>query len=125
MKVYTVKRAVDGKILSQWDSTFADETHYEENWGKRAYDEIIKAPIAKIGTIATDLIIHHPAEYVMSVEDVTAKIDAAKALIQARKIDHEERVSKLNAIDWSKDFLISDIVSIVNLLVKEVVMDDE
>lgn len=69
MKKYKVFRVSNNKLLSEWTSVFADETHYEENWGKAAYEESV-FDVDGITIIET---IQHPDEYVIIIEDITVQ----------------------------------------------------
>lgn len=80
MKKYIVKRASDGKVLSEWKSDFADHTHYEENWGKPEHQRELTPRIHnEDGTITEATYEAVPSEYVIEEIDCTAEVEAEKS----------------------------------------------
>lgn len=92
---YTVKR--NGVIISEYTSDFADETYYEENWGKpehtieltplqTIYHEAIPAVLDEEGEELEPAVEAYtevieatfevvPSEYLVEIEDITEQVN--------------------------------------------------
>ena len=95
MLKYTVKR--NGIIISEYTSDFADETYYEENWGKpehkvevtplqTIYHEAIPSVLDEEGEELEPAVEAYtevieatfevvPSEYLVEIEDITAQVN--------------------------------------------------
>lgn len=102
--------------MNEWIETLSKTS----SWGKDAYDEIIRNDLGEI--IET---IHHEAEYLVEVQDITVEVEAQKKKEETKKTDRVGRVDKLKAIDWNLVTTFNDQQKILKWLVKEAIKDDE
>jgi len=66
-----------------------------------------------------------PADYSYSIEDNTTQVEAEKIRERTKKTDRVSRVGQLKAIDWATIDTIAELKTIVRVLVKEAIKDDE
>lgn len=121
MKKFKAIKVSSGKVMSEWTSDFADEKYYEENWGKLAHDEAIFDVDGK--TIIDT--IHHEAEYIVEILDITAEVEAERTKKKTKHADRLSRIEQLKAIDWAKVNTVAELKNIVKLLAKEAIKDEE
>ena len=151
MLKYTVKR--NGIIISEYTSDFADETYYEENWGKpehtveltplqtiehkavKGKKEILdkegnvieaaskskEAYVEKIEATYKTI----PSEYIVEIEDISQAIEAEKIKKESKTLERSARVSGLKSIDFTKIKTIADVNTVLKMLVKESIRDEE
>lgn len=109
---YTVKR--NGVIISEYTSDFADETYYEENWGKpehtvevtplqTIYHEAIPAVLDEQGEELKPAVEAYtevieatfevvPSEYLVEIEDITEQVN--------QEAVNQEAEAYLKSTDW-------------------------
>lgn len=99
MLKYTVKR--NGIIISEYTSDFADETYYEENWGKPEHtlidtpqspvSEELKAIalstsiVEQLGEEFTSYVI--PSEYEVEIVDISTEVEAQSIVNQIAELE--------------------------------------
>jgi hypothetical protein len=92
MKKFTVKR--NEITISEYTSDFADETHYEENWGKPEHTiELAPAIQNEDGTITEAIFKIIPSEYSIEILDITAEIEEKERInIQIAKGERSKSI---------------------------------
>jgi hypothetical protein len=79
MLKYTVKR--NEITISEYTSDFANETYYEENWGKSEHTiELTPAIQNEDGTTTEATFEIIPSEYSVEILDITAEIEEKKRI---------------------------------------------
>lgn len=113
MKKFKAIKVSTGKVMSEWDSDFADEKYYEENWGKPEH-QVELSPRQVINHEEVPAVIENgvevspaipaydevieatfetvPSEYLLEIVDVTAEVEQQRINVEA--------LAYLAATDW-------------------------
>lgn len=98
----------------------------KETFGKPEHQrELTPRIINKDGTITEATYETVPAEYEISITDITLEVEAERVKKETKHADRITRVSALKAVDFNSITTIAQLKAVVKLLVKESIKDDE
>lgn len=124
MKKVIIKNKA-GSVISESkvedEQVFLEQLKISSPYGKPAHDEAIFDVDGK--TIIDT--IHHEAEYIVEVLDITEELKAERTKKETKHADRLTRIEQLKAINWAEIDTVKELREIVKLLAKEAIKDEE